>query len=113
MRRNRFGLTLVLGLLFILLILLLPLLLLLLPPPPHHRANPIVFTPFRGSRGDGGGGGSSSNISGRRGSTIVIVDISSMFEGVVGCKIPRKENSPIFGFFGAPPFLFPRVITRG
>jgi len=32
---------------------------------------------------------------------------------VVGCKIPRKENSPIFQFFFAPPpFLFPGF-TRG
>ena len=32
---------------------------------------------------------------------------------VVGCKIPRKENSPIFMIFlPPPPLLFPRVNTR-
>ena len=32
---------------------------------------------------------------------------------VVGCKIPRKENSLIFRFLSHPPlFLFPRVYPR-
>ena len=32
---------------------------------------------------------------------------------VVGCKVPRKQNSPIFLiFFAPPPFLFPRVDLR-
>ena len=31
---------------------------------------------------------------------------------VVGCKIPRKENSSIFRFFCGPFFLFPRVNPR-
>jgi len=28
---------------------------------------------------------------------------SQVRRGVVGCKIPRKENSPIFQFFARPP----------
>ena len=31
---------------------------------------------------------------------------------VVGCKIPRKENSPIFVFLCTPPLVFPRVYPR-
>ena len=32
---------------------------------------------------------------------------------VVGCKIPRKENSPIFGYFSRPPPSYFPGLTRG
>jgi len=39
--------------------------------------------------------------------------VAGAYADVVGCKIPRKENSPMFGFFWRPlPSCFPGL-TRG
>jgi len=32
-----------------------------------------------------------------------LIQVPAAAAVVVGCKIPRKENSPIFGFFLRPP----------
>jgi len=47
----------------------------------------------------------------RSGSNLSHVNLA-FFPTVVGCKIPRKENSPMSRFFSRPPFLFPRVHPR-
>jgi len=45
--------------------------------------------------------------------TLRPLPVAGAYADVVGYKIPRKENSPMFGFFlSPPPFLFPRVNPR-